>query len=226
MARPDRREANQIRALHCALGQLNRVDGSALFSSGKTSVLCGVYGPVDVKLYDEKLDRSQIEVKFRPDIGAPATKDKWVESSIRNTFERQIVAQLHPRTLIQINIQLREGDGSVDAAAINATTLALVDTGVPLKSMVTAATCAVLKDGGVVVDPTQEECDSAVSTHTFAFANNDQSGPVYVDSRGEFTMEEHNRCYDLCAKTAERIAAFMRTAIEGKISKETRLSAV
>ncbi|KAI8326388.1 ribosomal protein S5 domain 2-like protein [Martensiomyces pterosporus] len=226
MARPDRREANQIRALHCALGQLNRVDGSAQLSSGKTSVLCGVYGPVDVKLYDEKLDRSQIEVKFRPDIGAPATKDKWVENAIRSTFEREILAQLHPRTLVQINIQLRESDGSVDSAAINATTLALVDTGIPLKSMVAAATCAVLADGSVVVDPTQEECERAASTHTLAFANNDSAGPVYVDSRGQFTMEEYNKCYDLCAATTERVVAFMRTAIEGRIEKESQISAV
>ncbi|KAJ2614537.1 exosome non-catalytic core subunit rrp46 [Coemansia sp. RSA 1365] len=224
MARPDRREATQIRALHCALGQLSRVDGSAQFSLGDTSVLCGVYGPVDVKIYDEKLDRAHIEVKFRPDIGVPTTKDKWTESAVRQTFEQLILGQLHPRTLVQINIQVRQADGAVDAAAINAATMALVDAAIPLHSIVGAATCAVLESGAVVVDPNQEEADQARSIHTLAFENKTTGSPAYVDSRGDFTMDEYNRCYDLCATSVERVLAFMRSAIESKVSKEAKLT--
>ncbi|KAJ2725804.1 exosome non-catalytic core subunit rrp46 [Coemansia sp. Benny D115] len=222
--RPDRREAGQIRALNCTLGSLSRTDGSAQFSSGGTSMLCGVHGPVDVKLYDEKLDRAYIEVKHRPDIGTPTTKDKWVESAIRQTFERNILAHLHPRTLIQINLQVREDDGSAVSAAINATTMALVDAGVAMRFMVAAATCAVVR-GELLVDPVAEEIKEATAVHTFAFTK-DSADPVYIDSRGEFTMEEYNKCQDLCALAADRILAFMRTAIEGKVTKESHLSAV
>ncbi|KAJ2808594.1 exosome non-catalytic core subunit rrp46 [Coemansia furcata] len=226
MSRPDRREASQLRALNCSLGQLNRADGSTQFSAGNTSVVSGVYGPVEAKVYEEKLDRAVVEVKFRADIGAPTTKDKWVESAVRSTFEREILAHLHPRTLVQIVIQLREGDGSVDSAAINATTLALVDAGIPLKCMITAATCAVLFDDTTVVDPTQEEIDAARSTHTFAFASgSNDRGPLYVDSRGEFTMDEYSHCYDMCTLATERVLAFMRTAIEGKVTKEAKIGA-
>ncbi|KAJ2740343.1 exosome non-catalytic core subunit rrp46 [Coemansia sp. BCRC 34301] len=227
MSRPDRREASQLRALHCSLGQLNRADGSAQFAAGSTSVVCGVYGPVEAKVYEEKLDRAVVEVKFRADIGAPTTKDKWVETAVRSTFEREILAHLHPRTLVQINIQLREGDGSVDAAAINATTLALVDAGIPLKCMITAATCAVLSDNITVVDPTQEEVDAARSVHTLAFASppsgSSAHGPLYVDSRGTFSMAEYNHCYDLCVLAAERVLAFMRTVVESKVTKESKI---
>ncbi|KAJ2336194.1 exosome non-catalytic core subunit rrp46 [Coemansia sp. RSA 2681] len=228
MGRPDRREASQLRALHCSLGQLNRADGSAQFAAGSTSVVCGVYGPVEAKVYEEKLDWAIVEVKFRTDIGVPTTKDKWIESAVCSTFEREILTHLHPRTLVQISIQLREGDGSVDSAAINATTLALVDAGIPLKCMITAATCAVLSDDATVVDPTQEEIEAARSVHTFAFASPASSssaqGPLYVDSRGDFTMDEYNHCYDLCVLASERVLAFMRTAIEGKVTKEAKIS--
>ncbi|KAI9503615.1 ribosomal protein S5 domain 2-type protein [Coemansia spiralis] len=237
MPRPDRRENDQIRALHSILGLLNRVDGSAQFSAGSTSVYCGVYGPVDVKVYDEKLDRAVVEVKFRPAAGVSGTKDRWVESAVRGTFEREILAQMHPRTLIQINIQAREDDGSADAAAINATTMALVDAGVPLRDMVAAASCAVLADGAAVVDPTLEEAAAAQSVHTFAFAGSDigragsggasgSTSPVYVDSRGDFSVADYDRCYDLCLRSAQRVLAFMRTAIEGKIAKESQISVV
>ncbi|KAJ2767597.1 exosome non-catalytic core subunit rrp46, partial [Coemansia nantahalensis] len=196
------------------------------FAAGDSSVLCGVYGPVDVRVYDEKLDRAHIEVKFRPDTGLPTTKDKWAESAIRSTFEREILSHLHPRTLVQINVQVRLGDGSVEAAAINAATLALVDAGIPLRTMVAAATCAVLPGGEVVVDPTQEEADGAQSVHTFAFGGSAGDGePVYADSRGDFGVDEYNACYDLCATAAGRVLAFMRSAVESKVAKEARTAA-
>ncbi|KAJ1859942.1 exosome non-catalytic core subunit rrp46, partial [Coemansia sp. RSA 486] len=217
MSRPDRREHGQIRALNCVLGQLSRTDGSAQFSSGSTSLLCGVYGPIEARLFEEKIDRAHVDVRLRPDIGLPTTKDKWAESAVRKTFERNILSHLHPRTLIQINLQVKEGDGGVDAAAINATSLALVDAGIPLKTMVAAACCAVRADGEIVADPTEEEARDALSIHTFAFSSTSpDDNPVYVDSRGSFTMEQYDKCYDLCAMTVQRILAFMRTAIEGK----------
>ncbi|KAJ2714192.1 exosome non-catalytic core subunit rrp46 [Coemansia spiralis] len=226
MARPDRRTGDEIRALHCVLGQLSRADGSAQFAAGDSSVLCGVYGPVDVRVYDEKLDRAHIEVKFRPDTGLPTTKDKWAESAIRSTFEREILSHLHPRTLVQINIQVRQNDGLVEAAAINAATLALVDAGIPLRTMVAAATCAVLPGGAIVVDPTQEEAVGAQSVHTFAFAGSaGDDEPVYADSRGDFGQDEYSACYDLCATAAGRVLAFMRSAVEGKVAKEARIAA-
>ncbi|KAJ1668596.1 exosome non-catalytic core subunit rrp46 [Coemansia sp. RSA 1813] len=230
--RPDRREDDQVRALHSVVGVLNRVDGSAQFSAGRTSVYSGVYGPVDVRVYDEKLDRTHVEVKYRADTGAAGTKDRWAESAIRQTFERIVMAQMHPRTMVQINVQVRENDGSVDAVAINAVALALIDAAVPLRDTVAAASCAVRGDGSTVVDPTLEEIEDARSVHTFAFASSDLAAnldastthPVYVDSRGEFSVDEYDRCYELCARAAQRVLAFMRTAIEDKAAKESQIS--
>lgn len=40
-----------------------------LLLSGKSSVLCGLYGPTEVKLRDELLDRMSIDVHLVPNIG-------------------------------------------------------------------------------------------------------------------------------------------------------------
>ncbi|KAJ2661577.1 exosome non-catalytic core subunit rrp46 [Coemansia sp. RSA 1200] len=235
--RPDRREDDEVRALHSVLGLLNRADGSAQFSSGRTSVYSGVHGPVGARVYDEKLDRAYVEVRGRADAGPAGTADRWAESAIRETFERVIAAQLYPRTMVQISVQVREDDGAVDAAAINATALALIDAAVPLRDTVAAAACAVREDGSAIVDPTLEETREARSIHTFAFAASDVTGiadltavatagicPVYVDSRGEFSVAEYDRCFELCAHAAQRVLAFMRTAIEDKVSKESQIA--
>ncbi|KAJ2386955.1 exosome non-catalytic core subunit rrp46, partial [Coemansia sp. RSA 2603] len=163
---------------------------------------------------------------LRPDVGLPSTKDKWLECAVRSTLERNILTHLHPRTLVQINLQVRLDAGSLDACAINAAVLALVDAGVPLKTMVAAATCAVRPDGSIVADPVAEEIADASSVHTFAFASGENSEPVYVDSRGSFGLAEYNACYDMCARSTERILAFMRTAVESKVTRESHIAGV
>ena len=48
--RRDRRELNQLRPLGSEQSLLNRADGSASFSQGRTSVVAAVYGPVQPKV--------------------------------------------------------------------------------------------------------------------------------------------------------------------------------
>ncbi len=47
----------RIRELKCELGLLERADGSARLCQGDTSVLCSVYGPVEVKMIKEMCER-------------------------------------------------------------------------------------------------------------------------------------------------------------------------
>ena len=46
-----------LRDLGCELGLLQRADGSARVSQGKTSVICAVYGPAEVKINKEQCDQ-------------------------------------------------------------------------------------------------------------------------------------------------------------------------
>ncbi|CAG8751294.1 7857_t:CDS:2, partial [Funneliformis mosseae] len=116
-------------------------DGSARFNFGNSSVLCSINGPAEVKLRDEKLDKATIDVIVRPLVGTTGTKDRTHEYILRSTFENVIQAGLHPRTQIQIVSQVMMDDGSIVAAAINATTIALIDAGIPMKDLVAAVSC-------------------------------------------------------------------------------------
>jgi exosome complex component RRP41 len=58
---------------------------------------------------------------------------------------------LHPRSHIDISVQVLQSDGSLLQAAINATTLALIDAGVPVNDYVCAVTCA-LHDNTPLLD--------------------------------------------------------------------------
>ena len=68
-----------------------------------------------------------------------------------------VEARDYPRAVISIVVQVLEDNGSILATAINAVTLALMDAGVPMRSVVTASTCAILPDGRMCLDPSLSE---------------------------------------------------------------------
>lgn len=125
---------------------------------GTTAVICSVNGPVEVQMRDEKLDEATVEVVFKPAKGLSTTKERVIEHTLRTTFEPIILGGMMPRTLVQITIQILKDDGSALAASVNAISLALLDSGVPLKHLAAAATCMVdSKTNQVILDPTAVE---------------------------------------------------------------------
>ncbi|ORY00697.1 ribosomal protein S5 domain 2-like protein [Basidiobolus meristosporus CBS 931.73] len=239
----DGRKNDEIRPLYCSQGLLNRADGSARFehgpfqyppsrrvffnthpfhSLGKSAVLCGINGPMEVRLTQEKLDKATLEVVFRPMIGLPSTREKKYEAVIRRTFENAILTGLHPRTLIQLNVQILWDDGCALATAINAVTLALIDAGIPSKSIIAASTCLITDAGELIVDPTAKELEAPHSSlHTFAFDSATQEA-VFSESIGSYTEEEYFRCLDICSAASVKVQGFLRTALEKKLEKENQ----
>eukprot|EP01086_Lenisia_limosa_P008594 TRINITY_DN30437_c0_g1_i1.p1 TRINITY_DN30437_c0_g1~~TRINITY_DN30437_c0_g1_i1.p1 ORF type:complete len:128 (+),score=24.63 TRINITY_DN30437_c0_g1_i1:3-386(+) len=61
---------------------------------------------------------------------------------LKDTFSDTILVDLFPRSQIKINVSVLQSDGGERAAAINAITLALIDAGIPMKDLITAAQSA------------------------------------------------------------------------------------
>eukprot|EP00118_Oscarella_pearsei_P006589 m.30007 g.30007 ORF g.30007 m.30007 type:complete len:149 (+) comp31282_c0_seq2:44-490(+) len=123
-----------LRSLSAEQSLLSRADGSARFSHGLTSVLVSVYGPVEVKQSKEKLNRATINVEFKPNSGIRGTKEgkggsrkerlgsnltclgcaeRLIEKVLRETCEAVVLSTLHPRSAVNIVVQLEHDDGSV-----------------------------------------------------------------------------------------------------------------
>ncbi|GBC09461.1 hypothetical protein RclHR1_08890006 [Rhizophagus clarus] len=216
--RADKRSSSTIRPISITTSLLSR-DGSASFSFGNTKVICSVNGPAEVKLRDEKLDKATIDVVVRPLVGTPGTKDKTHEYILRSTFEGVIQSGLHPRTQIQIVSQVMMDDGSIIAAAINATTMALIDAGIPMKDIVAAISCVISKDDQILLDPTLQEMENVKSFHTFAF-NKTSSSLLFCESLGLFTDDQYFNCYEICNAAASAIFEKMREAVTNKLQEE------
>ncbi|KAG4085741.1 ribosomal protein S5 domain 2-type protein [Neocallimastix lanati (nom. inval.)] len=219
--RSDKRTNSQIRPISSVLSSLNRADGSASFSFGNSSVLCSVYGPQEVKIKDELLDRATIDVNIKPQIGNGSTTEKNMERIVREAYSDVIIASLHPRTSISITVQITQDDGSMISTIINAVTLALIDAGIPLHSTLLSVTSAVMENGEILIDPTNEEMKEATSVHVFAFSNT-SNDIVSSESTGTFTEDEYFKCFDICKLAVSSVLKFVHTAIERKLQKEQK----
>merc|ERR1712212_534410 len=182
--------------------------------------------------------------------GNPSCATRLKEEIIRNSIDSSVIGSLYPRTSINVIIQEVQGNGSTGgsilAASINASCLALLDGGVPMRSMFAAVSCACLKrddsqeqaEGDeeerleVIVDPTEEQELGAKSVLTFAFESREKKlvashfsgqtggGVVGGGGRGATTLSDKKlqECLSLCSQAAEEIFAFYRDCIKQKMS--------
>ncbi|KAJ3024166.1 Exosome component 5 [Thoreauomyces humboldtii] len=208
-----------MRPFHCSAALLSRSDGSVRFKSGSSAVLCSVFGPIEVKIRDEKLDKATVEVVFKCASGQSTTTERLYERIVRETLEASILTALHPRTLIRITLQVLTDDGGILSTALNAAILALVDAGIPLRSLPAAVTCMMDREGVLFLDPTTVEVEGSQSSHVFVFDDAGE-GTLANVSTGAFTMDEYTNCYDQCLSAAATLQSLFRSSIEGKVVRE------
>lgn len=145
-------------------------DGSCYVQHGNTKVVCTVTGPAEASMRTRQLhDRASVtvEVTYAAFSGTERKRrgrnDKYPPSSspqekgprltgprrvqemrtmLARTFAQAILTHLHPRSEITIQLHILSQDGGVLAACVNASTLALIDAGVPMTDYVVAVSAA------------------------------------------------------------------------------------
>jgi len=161
--RADGRRPNELRSLSLLLSPHAQADGSATVIHGLTSVMVTVHGPHEARsragsLHDRGAINVQVDIPGWSGVTTSAQRrsrnDKRTlefAANIKATFEPVVQLNLYPRSHIDISVQVLQSDGSLLQAAINATTLALIDAGVPMNDYVCAVTCA-LHDNTPLLD--------------------------------------------------------------------------
>ena len=89
--------------------------------------------------------------------GSAGPRERHYETVIRGILRRSIVVAQHPRTCIQVVLQVCREGGSELAAALNAAVAALMDACVPLHTLLAATCIAATPEGELLVDPSSQE---------------------------------------------------------------------
>jgi len=89
----------------------------------------------------------------------PTSDRRLIEQShqLKRTMEAAVLLHLYAKSKIEITVWVLADDGGRLPAAINATTLALVDAGIPLKDIVCACSAGISSEGGTLVDLNRRE---------------------------------------------------------------------
>ncbi|WP_286925863.1 MULTISPECIES: polyribonucleotide nucleotidyltransferase [Lysinibacillus] len=158
--RPDGRKLDEIRPLSSETGLLQRTHGSALFTRGQTQALsiCTLGALGDVQIIDglgvEESKRFMHHYNFpqfsvgetgpirgpgRREIGHGALGERALEAVIPDE-------SVFPYTIRCVS-EVLESNGSTSQASICASTLAMMDAGVPLKAPVAGIAMGLIKKG-------------------------------------------------------------------------------
>ncbi|EXJ61516.1 hypothetical protein A1O7_01944 [Cladophialophora yegresii CBS 114405] len=152
LLRQDGRRWNELRRITASISTQPASDGSSLLTLGNTMVLCTVTGPREGRgQRDNKNALVETEINIAPfatmDRRRRIRADKRIQelqSTISSAFQSHLFTHLYPRSTISISLHVLSLDGGLLVACLNATSLALVDAGVPMPSILSAVTCGVI----------------------------------------------------------------------------------
>jgi len=220
--REDNRANTQVRAIESEQGLLSRADGSARYSHDKTSVLVGVFGPLEAKISRQLIDRACIEVYWVPQSGNADYTDREQQLFIQNTLENIIITTLYPRSVITVIVQVLNDGGSILSAVLNGICLALLDAGLAMNSLAVSISCCIVEDS-ILLDPILTEEGAASATSTFVFSS---IGNTLLLSTTSGTIDQQIlfKLLEISRSASQKILAFMRLATEKKSTKKTFLS--
>ncbi len=161
--RPDGRSPEELRPLSSEVGLLQRTHGSGLFRRGQTQVLsiCTLGALGDVQILDgldlEESKRFMHHYNFPPysvgearAIRSPGRREVGHGALGERALEPVIPSEDEFPYTIRLVSEVLESNGSSSQASICASSLALLDAGVPIKAPVAGIAMGLIKEGDQV----------------------------------------------------------------------------
>ncbi|SET42066.1 polyribonucleotide nucleotidyltransferase [Paenibacillus sp. NFR01] len=158
--RPDGRKLDEIRPIDCDTNLLPRTHGSGLFTRGQTQALsvCTLGALGDVQILDgidlAETKRFMHHYNFPPfsvgearPLRAPGRREIGHGALGERALSKVIPSEADFPYTIRLVSEVIESNGSTSQASICASTLAMMDAGVPIKAPVAGVAMGLIKDG-------------------------------------------------------------------------------
>ncbi|XP_013135729.1 PREDICTED: exosome complex component RRP46 [Papilio polytes] len=202
----------KLKHMKCELNALSKSDGSAILSQGETVALVSVNGPLDIKVQNQSIEKCYLEVLFCTKGGRPSVPDRYKEHVIRQTCEMAITGSLYPRTGITVTIQELEDYGGLLSCAINCACLALLNSGLAMRYVFAAVSCAVDEVGNVVLEPSYQEVTNAKAILNFVFDSRNKN-LITSFSEGIFSEAAYEEALAMSRAASDLVFSFYRDIV-------------
>lgn len=214
--RDDFRETGHLRPLAAELGLINDASGSARFCLGNTIVVVSIHGPGQPRYSRfERFNRVSIDVEYA--LGNVTQEHRAAAEGkgarlIQQCVEGCVVLSEYPRQLIYVKVDIERDDGSAEAAAINATVLALLDAGIKLHFTPCAVSLAQVTGATTwLLDPLRSE--EAMAAQQLLLSHDQSNSLLLSECTGAFSAQDLLQLMEFSVKATEAIRAFMRTVL-------------
>jgi exosome complex component RRP41 len=224
--RLDGRKYDQLRQVKLEVGVISNADGSAYIEQGKNKILVGVYGPREAHPKHLALqDRTVLKCRYHmapfsvQERKSPAPSRREVELSkvIRESLEPAIFTELYPRTMIDIFIEVLQADGGTRCASITAASLALADSGIPMRDLVVA--CAAGKADDTIVLDLMDEEDKLGSADVPVALMPSLNAITLLQMDGKLSQEEFESAVNLAVEGCKQIYTMQKEALKAKYAE-------
>jgi exosome complex component RRP41 len=221
--RHDGRRPDELRPIRMQVGVLNKASGSALVEYGATKALAAVHGPREIPQKHLLLpNRAILRCRYHMltfsthERKSPAPTRREIELSkvIREALEPVVMAEVFPRTAIDIFIEVINADGGTRTASVTAASLALADAGIPMRDLVVGVAVGKV-DGVVVLDI--DEVEDMYGEADMPVAVAPSIGLVtLLQLNGVLTREEFSEAIKLALKGAQVIYNIARETLKNR----------
>jgi len=224
-------EFQVVRPMKCQFRYLQHPDGSVKLYQGDTCVVCGMFGPADVRMVKELPHRATTDVLFRPKITGVSQQSQLTSNEIPNADERALEATLSsvlesvillegdPTFGFNIVIHEYENDGCLLATCFNAANLALVSAGCCIRTMFAAVTIQVCKDKSIIVDPSLFQQKDKEALLTFVFSRREDL--LFSSLQGKITKDMMQLCLFTAQEAVKEVFKFFQQIQREDVLEET-----
>lgn len=158
--RPDGRQLDEVRPVTCEVGLLARTHGSALFTRGQTQILnCLALAPLreaqileglgveETKRYIHHYNFPPYSVGETKPLRSPGRREIGHGALAERALKPVIPSEDEFPYAIRLVSEVLESNGSSSMGSVCASTLSLMDAGVPIKAPVAGVAMGLVKDG-------------------------------------------------------------------------------
>ena len=219
--RLDGRDFDELRPIRITAGVIKNATGSAYLEWGNNKVLAAVYGPKEV-FPKHFADPEKAIVKCRYAMApfssleehgraGPNRRATEISKVTREVFENVIMLEQFPSTEIDIFIEILQSDGGTRAAGITAASVALANSGIPIRDMPYAVAAGKIGDQ-LVIDVNKIEDNYSDADVPVAISPN-LGRILLLQMDGNLTKDEFSRLLGMVAKAGTKVMAAQRQAI-------------
>ncbi|MEM3781419.1 MAG: exosome complex exonuclease Rrp41 [Candidatus Micrarchaeaceae archaeon] len=219
--RLDGRAFDELRPISIKAGVIKNATGSAYVEWGENKALAAVYGPKEVfpkhlanpekaiiRCRYSMAPFSSLEEHSRSGPNRRATE---ISKVTKEVFENVVMLEQFPSTEIDIFIEILQSDGGTRAAGITAASVALANSGVPMKDMPYAVSAGKIGDT-LVIDVNKIEDNYSDADVPVAISPN-LGRVLLLQMDGNLTKEEFGELMKMVEKAGSKIMAAQRDAI-------------